>query len=98
LSLVAASGVGTITTLIFALALLIISRVQRILEVQKKPKRDIKFKAAKDRPKPPKTFNMERVNQNELAKPLNDGLYTNPEHYQEHWLEPEEDGHADDEL
>ena len=66
------------------------SLLQRVLEVQGKPNRDIKFKVREKRIPAQPSFTMEQIDQDNLESPLDDGVYPDQETYQSHFVENDE--------
>ena len=58
-----------------------------MLEVQGKPKRDVKFRVREKRVPAQSSFRMEQINQDDLESPLDDGVYADQETYRSHFAE-----------
>ena len=66
------------------------SLLKRVLEVQGKPKRDVKFRVREKRVPAQSSFRMEQINQDDLESPLDDGVYADQETYKSHFAENDE--------
>ena len=68
---------------------------KRVIEIQKKPKRTVRFKARSKRPKPEKTFKIKQINPTDMDEPLYDGFYSGQDTFDKYFGDEKDDRHSD---